>query len=100
MPKYYLSKVAEDDLREIMQYTIAEWGVEQVLKYRNRLKNRLEVLAKFPEVGRQNVHLPEHIFYVVEGKHYLFYKTVDDGIEVVRLLHSKMDIFKNFSEYL
>lgn len=100
MPKYHLSKAAEDDLREIIEYTFAEWGIDQVFKYRDNLESRLETLAKFPEVGRKNINLPEHIFYVVEGKHYVFYKIVEEGIEVIRFLHSKMDIFNDISKYL
>ena len=100
MPKYYLSKTAEDDLREIIEYTFAEWGIEQVFKFRDSLDSRLATLAKFPEVGRKNINLPEYIIYVVEGKHYVFYKVVDDGIEVIRFLHSKMDIFNHISKYL
>ena len=58
------------------------------------------MLAKFPEIGRVNVNLPDHIFFVVEGKHYVFYKVVTDGIEIIRFLHARMDILKNISEHM
>ena len=100
MPKYYLTNDAENDLREILEYTLNQWGVEQVLAYRNILESRLRTLAKFPTIGRNNINLPSEIFYIVEGKHYLFYRIVNDEIEVLRILHSKMDIFQHISNYL
>ncbi len=100
MPRYHLTNAAAEDLRGIIEYTLEEWGGEQVITYRDRLESRLKLLAKFPEVGRSNVNLPEHILYVVEGKHYVFYHVVDDGIEVIRFLHARMEVLRHISEHL
>ena len=100
MSRYYLTNAAEDDLRNIIEYTLEKWGIEQVLKYRDRLETRLMTLAEFPGIGRANVNLPDDILYVVEGKHYIFLKSVDDGIEVIRFIHARMDAVKHLSEHL
>jgi len=100
MSHYYLTNAAENDLREIIEYTLNEWGIEQVFTYRDQLESRLAMLAKFPEIGRANINLPSHIYYVIEGQHYVFYRIVDDGIEILRLLHGRMDIFQHISDHL
>lgn len=100
MPSYYLTNAAASDLQGIVEYTLETWGREQVLAHRRRLEDRLALLAQFPGVGRSHVNLPEHILYVVEGKHYVFYHVVDDGIEVLRFLHARMDVMRNLSGLL
>ena len=100
MPHYHLTNAAAADLTSIVEYTLEEWGEEQVVTYRNRLDSRLKLLAKFPEVGRSHINLSEHVLYVVEGKHYVFYHIVEDGIEVLRFLHGRTDILRHISEHL
>jgi len=97
---YYLTNAAAADLREIIKYTLDQWGEEQVILYRDRLETRFALMAKFPELGRTHVELPDHIFYVTEGKHYVFYKVVDDGIEIIRLLHARMEMIRHISKQL
>ncbi len=100
MPQYYLTNTAVGDLREIVEYTLAEWGQEQVLKYRGQLESRLHLLAEMPGMGRANPNLPDGILYVVEGKHYVFYRAVEDGIEVLRFLHARVDVLRHLSDHL
>ena len=95
MSKYYLSNAAVEDLRSIMAYTLEEWGSQQVIDYRDRIEDKLVLLAEFPGMGRTNDNLPGHILYMVEGEHYVFYRVVNDGIEVIRLLHVHMDVFRH-----
>ena len=37
MAYYYLTNDAENDLRKIIEYTLSEWGIEQVLEYQESL---------------------------------------------------------------
>ena len=95
MASYVLTVAAKADLRSIIEYTLSEWGEKQLFAYRDRLERRLDVLATFPEIGRAHVCLPDYVFYVVEGKHYVFYRIADDGIIVLRFIHYRMDIIKD-----
>ena len=97
MSKYHLTNAAAKDLRSIIEYTYKEWGPEQVIIYKEQLKTRFGLLAKNPLLGRAHLRLPEHIYYVLEGKHYIFYKSVDDGIEIIRILHTRMDVIRHLS---
>ena len=38
--------------------------------------------------------------YVVEGKHYIFYRRIGEDIEVLRFLHCRSDIISKLSAYL
>lgn len=100
MARYHLCNAAADDLRGIIEYTFEQWGEGQVHIYREHLEAKLDLIVKFPEIGRTNANLPDHIYYVVEGMHYIFYKNVDDGIEVLRFLDVRMDVMRHLREYL
>jgi len=97
---YFFTNAAAADLRSIIEYTFDKWGAEQVFTYKGRLESRFQLLAKFPEVGRTHIELPDHIFYVAEGKHYVFYKVIDEGIEIIRILHARMDMIRHISKQL
>ena len=75
--QYFLSKAAEADLENIIKYTLEEWGEDQVYTYKRQLESRLEAIVMFPDIGRKHPKLPSNIYYIVEGKHYIFYKKVN-----------------------
>jgi toxin ParE1/3/4 len=79
---------------------LEEWGEDQVYTYKRQLDLRFEAILLFPDIGRKHPKLAPDIYYLVEGKHYIFYKKVKNGIEVLRLLHHKMDIISILSDEL
>ncbi|MEA1922071.1 MAG: type II toxin-antitoxin system RelE/ParE family toxin [Pseudomonadota bacterium] len=98
--RYWLTRSAEDDLADIVKYTLDTWGEKQLEVYRYRLEKRLDFLVEFPELGRNHPMLRNDFRYVVEGKHYIFYRCVDPDIEVLRFLHCRSDIISKLSAYL
>jgi len=98
--RYWLTGSAEKDLADIAKYTLETWGEEQLEIYRHRLEERLALLVEFPELGRNHPMLRSDFRYVVEGKHYIFYRRVGADIEVLRLLHCRSDIISKLSAYL
>ena len=98
--QFFLTNKAEADLEHIVIYTINEWGEKQVYKYRAQLKSRLEAIVNFPDIGRKHPKLSSDVYYISEGKHYIFYRKVEDGIEVLRFLHHQMDIISNILDEL
>ena len=97
---YFLTKAAEADLIDIFVYTLEEWGEDQVYTYKRQLESRFEAILLFPDIGRKHPKLPADIYYLVEGKHYIFYKKVKNEIEVLRLLHYRMDILTHLADKL
>ena len=97
---YKLSNEATQDLIDIMTYTLEEWGAPQVEIYTEQLEHRLKSTSTFPDIGRKHPMLPSHIYYIAEGKHYIFYKKTKTGIEVLRLLHHSVDFIARLSDKL
>ena len=98
--RYWLTRSAENDLADIAKYTLETWGEKQLEIYRYRLEERLDLLVDFPGLGKNHPMLRSDFRYVVEGKHYIFYRCVDADIEVLRFLHCRSDIISKLSAYL
>lgn len=96
--KYALSKNAERDLRDIWDYTVETWGQVQAERYLNKLEARFLDLAKHPKKGRARDDLvPDYRSYQ-EGKHVIFFKQIEVGIAIARILHERMDVFVRLEE--
>lgn len=96
MAEYQLSALAEADVREIAVTTISNWGAKQARTYLARLHNTLMALANNPNSGRQREEIAAGIKSFPSGKHVVFYLSVDQGIEVARVLHQRMDPSSQF----
>jgi len=87
-----LSPKAKADLSDIWDYTCSEWGVEQVEKYVRELwaamQEQTRDLTKSVDIGDVRKGYKK----VRSGSHVIFFKVTRDGVvEVVRILHQKMD---------
>lgn len=98
--RYWLTRTAENDLVEIVRYTLETWGPDQLDVYRQRLETRLASLVQFPELGRSHPMLRGDFRYIVEGRHYLFYRIAGGDIEVLRFLHCQCDLAEKLAAYL
>ena len=84
-----LSLQAKEDFRDILSYTLTTWGESQLAKYRASINDALHVILHNPSAGRPSVK-PALKVLAVEH-HRIFYRTIDDTIYVVRILHERMD---------
>src|SRR5580698_9109819 len=84
-----LSQQAKEDFRDILSYTLTTWGEAQLAKYRASINDALQVILHNPSTGRSSVK-PSLKVLAVEH-HRIFYRTIDDTIYVVRILHERMD---------
>jgi len=91
MSRIILSPRAKLDLSEIWDYTFSQWGVEQAEKYVRELWSTMGHSAsdstKSVDIGdvRRGYRKSR------SGSHVIFFKATDDGIDVVRILHQRMD---------
>lgn len=95
MPDIALRPKARADLDSIWDYTVASWGREQAKTYLRELDRTFKFLAKQPGQGRAYDEVREGLRVYPSGKHLIFYLATDRGIDVVRVLHSHMDIPKH-----
>ncbi len=92
MPEIALRPKARADLDDIWDYTVEKWGYAQAEKYLRMLNQTFETLADNPELGRIYDEVHEGLRVYPSGRHLIFYFATDDGIDVVRVLHERMDI--------
>ncbi|KXK47547.1 MAG: plasmid stabilization element ParE [Nitrosomonas europaea] len=70
-----------------------EWGKTQQIRYLTQLDRAFHELADKPGLGRACDDIREGYFKYGVGKHVIFYRhTGKDQIEIIRILHGRMDI--------
>lgn len=99
MPGFVLTHAAREDLKSIGRYTQDRWGRDQRNRYLAALDASFHDLATDPLMGRDcsDIHAGYRKHRV--GKHLVFYRQLDsDQIEIVRILHERMDVEVRLSE--
>lgn len=84
------SPKAQQDISEIWDYTAETWGLDQADRYTDDIENTCVHLANGTKRGREVDIRVGYLKYLV-GKHFVFFRTVDTGIQVIRVLHQSMD---------
>ena len=88
---YRLSPRAETDLEEIWLYTFEHWSAEQADRYQHLIMAAIEGLANGRKTGRQ-VRVREAYYKYPVGSHVVFYRQSDSNLDVIRILHQRMDV--------
>ena len=83
---------AAKDLREIARYTLENWGRKQRDAYLRELDRRFLWLAEHPELGKSRPDVREGYHSYPQGSHVVFYLIRDDGIDIIGVLHQRMDM--------
>lgn len=86
-----LSPRAKLDLSEIWDYTFSQWGVGQAEKYVRELWSAMECTASDPTKSVDIGDVRRRYRKFRAGSHVIFFKLTDAGIDVVRILHQRMD---------
>ena len=97
---YNLSTYAERDIENILTYTIETWGIRQFQKYRDLINHSLDLIGNNPDAltVRKREELFEGGNSYSFGKHVVFFRVKNDIIEIVRILHQKMDVESHIPE--
>lgn len=82
---------AVQDLEQIYDY-IAQDNIEAAERLKTRLKNLWRSAAENPGIGRKRDHWQPNIRSVREGNYLILYRPIEDGIEIVRIVHGARDI--------
>ena len=93
MPSFTLSNKAKDDLKEIGRYTEKTWGRKQRNVYLGMLDACFHQMAAKPTKGKECREIRDGYRKLTAGSHVIFFRqTSDDTIEIIRVLHGRMDI--------
>ena len=93
MAKYHFTRRALNDLLEIWDYTVEEWSENQAEKYYNLIIASCMDLANNPKLGKSYEIIALNVLGYRCGEHIIFYREISiNEIEIVRILHSMMDL--------
>lgn len=93
MAKVVLRQKAIDDLNNIWDYTFETWSETQADKYYATIKMVCNGISENPNVGKEYDGINKNLLGLKSGKHIIFYQVIsDDRIEVIRILHERMDL--------
>lgn len=87
-----LSPQAEEDLADILQYTLETWGEAQFYAYRAVLDKALLTIQRHPQIGHGRPELSAAHRIFPAGRHIIVYRASDAAVYVSRILHGRMDI--------
>lgn len=90
MAEFRLSPAAQGDLDGIFDYTAREWGVAQAVRYTKLLEDICASSAEVPSRGQDCGHIRSGYRRRAAEHHFIYYRTTDYGIVVIRVLHERM----------
>lgn len=98
MSKYILSEKALDDINKIWIYTAENWSIEQADRYYNLLFDEIEYIVDHFETARDFGNVRKNYRCSKVKSHLVFFrKKKSNAIEVIRVLHERMDIESQLS---
>ncbi len=92
MPVFRLSAKSLEDLKSIGRFTLKSWGREQRNIYLSKPDESFHRLAEQPHLGnaRDDIRKGYRVYHV--GRHLVFYRQKSTCIEIIRILHDRMDV--------
>lgn len=91
---YKLSVAASNDIENIWLYTFENWSLEQADRYINLIFDEIEYLSLNPNSGKDFNHIRKNYRCSKVKSHLIFYQQIEGNacIEIIRVLHQRMDI--------
>ena len=97
--KYEISEKAIEDINQIWLYTFENWSQEQADRYYDQIMDEIEFIAANFEDGRSMEHIRKGYRAGKVKSHLIFYrKSKKNVVEIIRVLHQRMDIENLMSE--
>ncbi|QHI36671.1 Toxin ParE1 [Kordia antarctica] len=92
---YRISKQAINDLNAIWMHTLHKWSKKQADRYYSLIIEEITFIADNFSIGKSATQTRKNYRVTKVKSHLIFYKKTDDDIvEIVRVLHQRMDIKK------
>lgn len=97
--RYFISEKANQDIENIWLYTFENWSLEQADRYYNLILDEIEFISENFESGKSVDHIKKGYRASIVKSHIIFYKKSRRNIvEIIRVLHQKMDIENRIDE--
>lgn len=89
---FFFSRKAFIDLHEIWNYTAFTWSVKQADRYFTLIFKEINHICITPDTGKNLDYIKKNYRSSRVKSHIIIYKISPAKIEIVRILHEKMDI--------
>ena len=100
MAKVLFTPLATEDLQQIWNYLEEVAGVKFANKFLIEIRDKCLMLTEFPELGRFRHDFILNLRSFPFKKYVIFYMPIDDGIDVLRIIHSSRNIEQIFDEMI
>jgi len=97
MAHYKYTRQSEIDLEAIIKLSSEQWGQKQSETYMNGLEDLVANLADFPDLGLDSSQYIKGLLSFPYQSHSIFFVKKSHGINIVRILHNKMNPHRHFS---
>ena len=96
---YRISRAAIEDLNKIWIYTLNKWSKEQADNYYDLIISEIAFIADNFLAGKSAGHTRKNYRITKIKSHLIFYRKVEnDLVEIVRILHQRMDHQKHLED--
>lgn len=97
MSRFRISTQAAQDIENIWKY-VAPNNLKAANRLFDTLRESFPKLAKFPQMGRERPELAPFLRSLPVKNYLIFYRPIDEGIEIARILHGSQDIETIFQD--
>lgn len=98
MTKIHLTSRALDDIQDIYDYSLDEWGEQTALKYIKAFEDAFSLLQEHKGLLKVNEKISSRFRVYAVQKHYLICDIVDDNIFVLTIKHLSMNLLERLKE--
>ena len=87
-----LAQSAVHDLEKIADYSLSNWGQKQSDDYLDEFEKAFHLLLDNPGLGKSRADIKPGYRSLPIEKHIIFYRIAEQSLEILRILHSSMDM--------
>ena len=97
MKNYIIAPSASKDLSNIADYFLTV-NVSAGEKLFHEFNKKCRNLVSFPQMGKSYNHIKSNLRGLTLNGYIIFYRIVDDNIEILRVVNDRQDLESIFSE--
>jgi toxin ParE1/3/4 len=97
MKRYLINVLATHDLNEIADYFTTN-NIEAGERFFQEFSGRCQQLVNFPNLGRTYIEIRPDLRGLALDGYIIFYRILDDGIEILRVVSGRRDMLSIFEE--
>jgi toxin ParE1/3/4 len=95
MPRILRTERAEADLIEILVF-LRSRNPKMADRFESDFEKKCQLLSEFPLMGRDRSDLSQRLRSSLVKPYVLLYRPIEDGIEIIRVIHGARDISSLF----